>query len=285
MAFGASWAASSREAPPDRAKDQRLLKLRPVRHGPPLPHHRTYGSRIRRFGGLSQGEPSPQPEHRFPACQRRVHPRCRARSPTPRRMPSHRSTSGNDPCPPFGPSAHPRCGSAYLLPRLSALGCLTSVACAGPTMPSADFCGAVREDGSALSPLPGHPADLPRSAVIPSVHRRRMDQARPSCGWRTLWSRAHSSRAYHTSYPVRVPRPAHSFHASFRPHLTVTPLRFPCPSAPRTPGRGTCTPKHDRMHGTHASVSRAVYRVRSTVLLAHWIIGSEVERVGRTLIS
>jgi hypothetical protein len=28
----------------------------------PLPHHRTYGSRIRRFGRLSQGEPSPQPQ-------------------------------------------------------------------------------------------------------------------------------------------------------------------------------------------------------------------------------
>jgi hypothetical protein len=39
-------------------------------HGLPLPHHRTYGSRIRRFGGLSQGETSPQPKHRFPACQR-----------------------------------------------------------------------------------------------------------------------------------------------------------------------------------------------------------------------
>ena len=47
-------------------------------------------------------------------------------------------------------------------------------------------------------------------------------------------------------------RPARSFHASFRPHLTVTPLRFPCPSAPRTPGQGTFTPKHDSMHGTHA---------------------------------
>ena len=94
----------------------------------------------------------PQPEHRFPACQRRVHPRCRARSPTPRRMPSHRSTSGSYPSPPFGPSARPRGGSAYRLPRLLALGCLTSVACAGPTMPSADFCGAVREDSSALSP-------------------------------------------------------------------------------------------------------------------------------------
>jgi hypothetical protein len=46
-------------------------------------------------------------------------------------------------------------------------------------MPSADFCEAVREDASALSPSPGHPADLPRSAVIPSGHRRRMYKVRP----------------------------------------------------------------------------------------------------------
>jgi hypothetical protein len=143
---------------------------------------------------------------------------------------------------------------------------------AGGTMPSADFCGAVREDSSALSPVPGHPADLPRSAVRPSVHRRRMYQVRPACGWRTLWSRAHSSRAYHTSYPVRVPRPAPSFHAAFRPHLTVTPLRFPGPSAPRIPGQGTFTPKHDSMHGTHAGgerrgTSASLFPVRSTALL------------------
>ena len=50
--------------------------------------------------------------------------------PTPRRMPSHRSTSGLDSYPPFRPSAR---------------SCV-------PTMPSADFCGAVREDCSALSP-------------------------------------------------------------------------------------------------------------------------------------
>ena len=49
---------------------------------------------------------------------------------------------------PFGPSVRPRCGSAYLLPRLSALGCLTSLACAGPMMPSVDFCMLV---GSACS--------------------------------------------------------------------------------------------------------------------------------------
>jgi hypothetical protein len=84
----------------------------------PLPHHRTYGSRIRRFGGWRQGETPPQLEPRIPECQPRVHPRCRARSPTPRRMPSRRSTTGHASCPPFRPSAHPRCGLAYPLPRL-----------------------------------------------------------------------------------------------------------------------------------------------------------------------
>jgi hypothetical protein len=158
-----------------------------------------------------------------------------ANSLAPRRMRSHRSTSGHYSLPPFRPSARSRV----------------------PTMPSADFCGAVREDCSPLSPPRGHSADLPRSAVLPSVPRRRMYNVRPACGWRTLGSRAHSSRAYHTSYPVRVPRPARSFHAAFRPRLTATPWRFPGPSAPRIPGRGTFTPEPDRMHGTHASGSAA----------------------------
>jgi hypothetical protein len=85
-------------------------------------------------------------------------------------MPSHRSTPDNYPSPPFGPSAHPRCGSAYPLPRLSALGCLISFARAGPTMPSADFCEAVREDSSALSPIPVNQADR---AMLPRDHGTR----------------------------------------------------------------------------------------------------------------
>ena len=194
-------------------------------------------------------------------------------------MPSRRSTPGRDSSLPFRPSARSRCGSAYLFPRLSALGCLTSLACAGPTMPSADFCGAVREDASALSPG----QDTPQISRGQRSYRRCIDaglyQARPSCGWRTLWWRAHSSRAYHTSYPVRVPRPAPSFHAAFRPHLAVTPWRFPGPSAPRIPGRGTFTPKHDSMHGTHASSEppptagardeRTLYGVGSSAFVRH----------------
>jgi hypothetical protein len=167
-------------------------------------------------------------------------------------MPSRRATPDHDSSLPCRPSAHPRCGLAYPLPRLSAVGGLTSLACAGPPMPAADFCEVVRGDDSPLSPPRGPPAALPRSAGRPSVHRRRSDQVRPCCGWRTWWSRAHSSQAYPTSSPVRVPRPAPAFHAAFSPHLTVTPWRFPCPSAPRTPGQETFTPEHDSMHGTHA---------------------------------
>src|SRR5437867_647241 len=69
-------------------------------------------------------------------------------------------------------SPHPTAGDSSSLP-------FRPSAHSAPTMPSADFCGAVREDSSALSPLPGHPADLPRYAVIPSVHRRPLYKAQP----------------------------------------------------------------------------------------------------------
>ena len=53
-------------------------------------------------------------------------------SSTPRRMRSPGSTSGDDSSPPFRPAAHPRGGLAYPVPRLAAVGGLTSVAGAGP---------------------------------------------------------------------------------------------------------------------------------------------------------
>ena len=40
------------------------------------------------------------------------------------------------------------------------------------------------------------------------MHKRRIYKAHPDCRWRTLRSRAHSSRVYHTSDPVPVCRPA-----------------------------------------------------------------------------
>jgi hypothetical protein len=104
-------------------------------------------------------------------------------------------------------------------------------------MPSADCCWTVREALASLSQFPWHATSqgIPQLSRGKSQSRPRIDAGftkQPLSGWRTLWSRAHSSQNCHASYPVRIPRPARSFHASFRPHLAVTPLRFPCPSPP-----------------------------------------------------
>ena len=218
--------ASRRFAPPMNVSDRASWPLAPNRdregpHGlpPPTPPDlRVTSPAVRQ---IESGYTAPPPARRLPACQPRVHPNGRA-SPDPANGRDSLDRSGL----PIG---------------------------AGGPMPAAAGCGAVRADSSALRPQqPGHPAALPGSAVIPSGPRRRIDQARPNGGWRALRSRARSPRADYTSYPVRVPRPARSFHAAFRPHLAVTPVRVPGPAAPRTPGQGPCTPKPDRMHGTHA---------------------------------
>jgi hypothetical protein len=53
--------------------------------------------------------------------------------------------------------------------------------------------------GRIAPPSAGHPADLPWSVVIPSVHQRRIYQVRPNRGWRAVLWRASSPRAYHTA--------------------------------------------------------------------------------------
>ena len=175
----------------------------------------------------------------------------------PPRHNDFRSIPGNYSLPPLRPSARSRV----------------------PTMPSANFCGAVGEDSSTLSPI-----RTPRRSPAVSCHTVRAEAPElysiVHCGWRAWLSRARSPRRYYTSYQVRVPRPAHSLHDAFRPHLAVTPLRFTCPSAPRTPGQGTCTPKHDRMHGTHAAGERRATRyghlhgerARRVARPLHWVV-------------
>jgi len=105
------------------------------------------------------------------------------------------------------------------------------------TMPWADCGWTVREALASLSQFPWHataqgPQQLSRGKSQPLLRINAGFTKQPLSGWRTWWLRAHSSQDCHASYPVRVPRPAHSFHASFRPRLTATPLRFPCPSPP-----------------------------------------------------
>ena len=67
--------------------------------------------------------------------------------------------TGQPRVPPRGPAspARSRGGSAWRFPRLAAVACLTSLACAGPPMPSADVCRAVREDASAPTPCQDTP--------------------------------------------------------------------------------------------------------------------------------
>jgi hypothetical protein len=73
-----------------------LFSMRPIRdrekpHGSPLPHHRTNGSRIRRFGRLSQctwttSAHARQPERLLSPRRPRFHPSHRACAPWTRRM-------------------------------------------------------------------------------------------------------------------------------------------------------------------------------------------------------
>jgi hypothetical protein len=123
-----------------------------------------------------------------------------------------------------------RCGSAYPLPRLSALGCLTSLACLGPPLPSADFCRPVRAAPATLSPLrdsrqifQGKTQNVSRvgAGFIKHTPMRMEDFAAipPVAG---LVPGGPTSRL--GGIPVR--RPARLDWASSRPHLAVTPLPF-----------------------------------------------------------
>jgi len=88
------------------------------------------------------------------------------------------------------------------------------------------------------------------------MRKRQIYKAHPR-GWRTLLSRASSSRVYHTSYLVSVRRPACLDWASFRPHLTMTPLPFSLPSAPLIPGVRTST-SQALCHARHTRLKSAV---------------------------
>src|SRR5246127_276255 len=100
-----------------------------------------------------------------------------------------------------------------------------------PTMPSADFCAAVRSPCGSLSlvaetqrrppevrptAFAARPPDLPPRPLMAVDFAFSCTLVRPG---RPL-------------YPVLVHRAATLLHAIFRPHLTMTPLRFANPSPP-----------------------------------------------------
>lgn len=98
-----------------------------------------------------------------------------------------------------------------------------------PTMPSADFCAAVRPPCDDLGPESGTqrrppevrptaftapPPDLPPRPLMTVDFAISCSLVRPG----------------RPRYPVFVHRAAALFHAFFRPHLAMTPLRFANPS-------------------------------------------------------
>ncbi len=102
---------------------------------------------------------------------------------------------------------------------------------ARPTMPSADFCTGVKGPRGPFSPVTGtrrrppevsstaftaHPPDLQPQA-LDGYGLRGQSSARP---------------AWAASYPISVRQVAASLHASFRPRLAATPLRFARTSPP-----------------------------------------------------
>jgi len=100
-----------------------------------------------------------------------------------------------------------------------------------PTMPSADFCTAVRSPCDDLSlvtetqhrspevrptAFAARPPDLPPRSLMTMDFAISCSLVRPG----------------RPRYPVFVHRAAALLHASFRPHLAMTPLRFANPSPP-----------------------------------------------------
>ena len=100
-----------------------------------------------------------------------------------------------------------------------------------PTMPSADFCAAVRPPCDDLSPESGTQRRPPevRSTAFTARPPNLPPRSLMAVDFAISCSLVRPGRPH---YPVFVHRAAALLHASFRPHLAMTPLRFANPSPP-----------------------------------------------------
>ena len=102
---------------------------------------------------------------------------------------------------------------------------------ARPTMPSADFCTGVRVPRGPLSPVsetrcrPPEVSSIAFTAHPPDLQPQALDGygLRDQLSARPTWA---------ASYPISVRQVAALLHASFRPRLAATPLRFANTSPP-----------------------------------------------------
>ena len=135
-------------------------------------------------------------------------------------------------------------------------------------MPSADFCIAIGKPYGFLSR--GSYASVGPDTI--QISRGKFDRllrttaeftttALDGCGLRY---HVLTRPAVNASYSVSVRRLTHSLHASFRPRLTTTPLRFTLLHLHQV-GKGTCTPQTVK-HARHTQRTRT--RLRE--FLIHW---------------
>src|SRR6516225_11093229 len=120
-------------------------------------------------------------------------------------------------------------------PRKAALLASSTVRAFGgappPTMPSADFCTAVRPPYGDLSPVAETRRRPPE--VRPTAFTARPPDLPPRSSMTMDFAIIGSLvRPGRPRYPVLVHRVAALLHASFRPRLAATPLRFANPSPP-----------------------------------------------------
>jgi hypothetical protein len=122
-----------------------------------------------------------------------------------------------------------------------------------PTMPSADFCCTFKKNRSLFS---RESTTCNRSPVVSSIAFSAPPPDLPALafdGYGLCCSLPTRPRVL-ASYPVLVHRRTPLLHASFRPHLAMTPLRFANPSPPsgwigdlHPINYRTCTAHNDRV--------------------------------------
>ena len=164
-----------------------------------------------------------------------------------------RTVSGLHPCPGHEAPQRVGCPSPSRARLLLTTPFRSGLRSIGPTMPSADFCDEIRGPYGLLSP----PTDTTQISRGKSHHLHRTPAG--STAWTLdgygLRDLLLTRPVQAASYPIPVRRVAALLHASFRPHLTMTPLRF----ANTSPPSGCVGDLHPQVmkHARHTRKGRA----------------------------
>ena len=154
-------------------------------------------------------------------------------------------------------------GSAYLFaPPFGLRSASLALPTAWPTLPSADFCVPIGSPRGSLSPQQQDRTQTSRGKSD-RLHRTPAGSTALAFDGSGLRDQLSARPTKDASYPVSVRQVAVLFHASSRPRLAATPLRFPSASLPsscaedfhlqasRHARRTTCQPSLDAHFNTN----------------------------------